>query len=76
MSKHGLDMPSLKDRVFSNLDNAKENGYIGSDGTKMNDWTDLDIACDLVCFASDLEDEDTEILVIWVKLWRKLGHEK
>jgi hypothetical protein len=53
----------LEERVHSNLQNALDNEY------DVRHWDVDDIVTDLMCFASELEDEDPEDLKPHVISW-------
>lgn len=51
--------------VASALKNAKENDY------DFNDWTDEDVALDMICYDADLEDAPFETVLYYVNLQRR-----
>ena len=57
--------------VKENLDAALENDYLGSDDTPMNDWTDLEIAQDMVAFSESCQEFSAAELVPFIAEWRR-----
>ena len=63
-------MTELEQKVHSNLDDALANGY------DVREWDVEDIIVDLVCFASDCENEGSNDLrphvISWLEAARKV----
>jgi len=57
-------------RVFGELDAAEFNGYF-ADGQYLSEATAAEIACDLTCYAPDLEHIEPEELVPHVRAWMR-----
>jgi hypothetical protein len=59
----------IREQVFRAMDNARDNGYDES-------HTDpLDVAMDIVTCDADLEREEPETLVPYVREWQQLANE-
>ena len=61
---------SLRERVFNNLDNSKANGY------EPESWEARDLGEDLVMWASDLEDENIEVMLPFIEEWLSINKPK
>lgn len=79
-----MTMTDLNTAVFELLDNAKSNGYTGSDGTLMHTWSDEDIALDMLAYATfeevvipKLGEEGPTVAMLTVEIaeWRAI-HDK
>lgn len=60
-------MSDLREKVREALDNALDNGYQGF----LTLTSDYRVACDLMEFNSELEDESEVEIIPFVKEWRK-----
>lgn len=61
-------MTTMRNRVFANLDNARENGFFDP-GEQLHGATPEEIAGDLIAYAEDLANCDEEDLAAHVRDW-------
>jgi hypothetical protein len=65
---HGMTKQQLRKIVFSNLDDAKENGAFEVGGY-LDSATALEIAEDMAALAADCEDKEPKELEPFVREW-------